>query len=37
MDEEMNKADLIAILTSIREHAKEHKETSTQKLIETIL
>ncbi len=35
--EEMNKADLIAILVSILEVAKEHGETHTVQHIEKIL
>lgn len=36
-DENMNKADLIAILVAIRENAKKNKETSTVELTETML
>ena len=36
-DEDMNKADLIALLVSIREVAKAHNETATVEHIETIL
>lgn len=36
-DDEMSRADLIAILTSIREYAKEHNETKTEEHIKTIL
>lgn len=35
--EEMNKADLIAILTAIREAAKKSNENNTVQLVETIL
>lgn len=35
--EEMNKVDLIAILSSIREYAKEHNETNTEEHINKML
>lgn len=36
-DEEMSKYDLIATLVAIRESAKEHDETHTVDLINTII
>lgn len=35
--EEMNKVDLIAILSSIREYAKEHNEKNTEEHINKML
>ena len=37
METEMSKYDLIAILTAIRESAKEHKELKTVELIDKIM
>ena len=35
-DEDMNKADLIAILVAIRENAKKNEETSTETMLKEI-
>ena len=37
MEDELSKANLIAILTAIKEYAKEHSENDTAKYIEKIL